>query len=85
MIWTADADTLLLRLCEKGGSMKSVANEMGLEGYCITRNMIAGRKHRLRQKGVVIPKLVSGPKPTPPPKLKLFSMARRRPTPGARQ
>ena len=48
MIWTADADALMLKLWEKGLSIRQIAIEMGGQGYNVSRNMIAGRKHRLK-------------------------------------
>ena len=47
MIWTDDADRLLIHLWNKGGSLKSMAADMQAAGYDLTRNSIAGRKARL--------------------------------------
>jgi hypothetical protein len=47
MIWTVDADSLLVKLWDEGGSLGYVAEGMRRAGYAVTRNAVAGRKHRL--------------------------------------
>ena len=47
MIWTDDADRLLIHLWNKGGTLRSMAADMQAAGYDLTRNSIAGRKSRL--------------------------------------
>jgi hypothetical protein len=48
LIWTNQADALLIRLWDEGGSLGYVARGMCEEGYAVTRNAVAGRKHRLK-------------------------------------
>jgi hypothetical protein len=48
LIWTDQADALLIRLWDEGGSLGYVARGMQEEGYVVTRNAVAGRKHRLK-------------------------------------
>jgi hypothetical protein len=55
MIWDNDADELLMKLWKDGGSLKSVSLAMGEAGYAVSRNAIAGRRHRLVKEGVEMP------------------------------
>jgi hypothetical protein len=48
LIWTDQADSLLIRLWDEGGSLAYVARGMSEEGYVVSRNAVAGRKHRLK-------------------------------------
>jgi len=50
MIWTDEADALLIRLWDEGGSLSLVAEGMQQAGYVVSRNAIAGRRHRLRSR-----------------------------------
>jgi hypothetical protein len=50
MIWTDESDALLIRLWDEGGSLSYVAENMQQAGYVVSRNAIAGRRHRLRSK-----------------------------------
>lgn len=50
MIWTNEADALLAQLWDEGCSLNYVADGMAQAGYVVTRNAVAGRKHRLREK-----------------------------------
>jgi hypothetical protein len=45
--WTDEADELLRKLWEAGGSLATVAYDMSLAGYVVSRNAISGRKWRL--------------------------------------
>jgi hypothetical protein len=47
MIWTDEADRLLLSLWSEGSSLGIVAERMCEAGYKVSRNAVAGRKHRL--------------------------------------
>jgi hypothetical protein len=47
MIWTVDADDLLIKLWNEGGSLGYVAAGMQRAGYVVSRNAVAGRKHRI--------------------------------------
>ena len=47
MIWTDEADDLLIRLWDEGGSLSYVADGMKKAGYTVTRNAVSGRRHRL--------------------------------------
>jgi hypothetical protein len=47
MMWDDKADDLLIRLWDEGGSLSYVANGMVSAGYQVSRNAVAGRKHRL--------------------------------------
>ena len=47
MIWDDKADGLLLALWNEGGSLGFVADGMKKAGYNVSRNSVAGRKHRL--------------------------------------
>ena len=47
MIWSEDADALLIKLWDEGGSLAFVAAGMKEAGYDVTRNAVAGRRHRL--------------------------------------
>lgn len=47
MIWTDEADEILIRLWDEGKSLSYVTAGMNEAGYSVTRNAIAGRKHRL--------------------------------------
>lgn len=48
MIWGDEADRLLIRLWDEGGSLGVVAAEMQRAGFSVSRNAIAGRRHRLK-------------------------------------
>lgn len=48
MQWTDEADALLVRLWDEGGSLAFVARGMAEQGYSVSRNSVAGRKHRLK-------------------------------------
>jgi hypothetical protein len=68
MDWTDEADALLIKLWDEGGSLKYIAEEMTKLGYPLTRNAIAGRKHRLQQRlsrapGTRATTIVTRPKP----------------------
>jgi hypothetical protein len=68
--WTDQADALLVELWRAGHDMQRIADMLTAAGHGeFTRNMIAGRKHRLRIKGVDL-KVRSEPMP--------FVMAKRR-------
>lgn len=48
MHWDEPADSLLAKLWNAGGSLESIADALIKAGYTdVTRNAIAGRKHRL--------------------------------------
>jgi hypothetical protein len=47
MIWTDEADDLLIRLWDEGGSLAYVANGLLEAGYRVTRSAVSGRRHRL--------------------------------------
>ena len=47
MIWDDAADRMLLSLWNEGGSLGVVAERMTEAGYKVSRNAVAGRKHRL--------------------------------------
>jgi len=47
IVWTAEIDAILIRLWNEGGSLRYVAAEMNRLGYPVTRNAIAGRRHRM--------------------------------------
>ncbi len=47
MMWDDRADDLLIRLWDEGGSLSYVAQGMASAGYVVSRNAVAGRKHRL--------------------------------------
>lgn len=47
MLWSAEADELLIRLWDEGGSLSYVANGMTQAGYVVSRNSVSGRRHRL--------------------------------------
>src|SRR4249920_3006951 len=47
MIWDAKADELLVSLWDEGCSLAYVADGMKQAGYTVSRNSVAGRKHRL--------------------------------------
>ena len=66
MIWTKEADELLIKLWDDGGSLHHVADGMTAAGYAVTRNAIAGRRHRLSRDGEVFKR--SG---QPPVRIKL--------------
>lgn len=48
MIWTAEADALMIQLWDQGGSLGYVARGLCDAGYKVTRNAVAGRKHRMK-------------------------------------
>jgi len=48
LIWTSQADALLISLWDEGGSLGYVAGGMREAGFKVTRNAVAGRKHRLK-------------------------------------
>jgi hypothetical protein len=52
MIWTEEADSLLIKLFDEGGSYGYVAEGMKARGYNVSRNAIAGRKFRIAPKQV---------------------------------
>jgi hypothetical protein len=47
MMWDDKADGLLISLWNEGGSLGFVADGMMKAGYTVSRNSVAGRKHRL--------------------------------------
>lgn len=47
MIWTPEADALLIQLWDQGGSLAYVADGMNKAGYQVSRNAVSGRRHRL--------------------------------------
>ena len=47
MIWDGEADALLIRLWDEGGSLSYVADGLQQAGYVVSRNAVAGRKNRL--------------------------------------
>ena len=47
MLWTDEADDLLIRLWDEGGSLAYVADGMIKAGYDVSRNAVSGRRHRL--------------------------------------
>jgi hypothetical protein len=53
MVWDKDADHLLIKLWDEGGSLALVAEGMCAAGYNVTRNAIAGRRHRLSKSAFV--------------------------------
>jgi hypothetical protein len=71
MLWTEEADQLLISLWNSGGSLTSVAHDMQRAGYTdLTRNMVAGRKHRLPKESFRAPTrppphLLNKPRSTP--------------------
>jgi hypothetical protein len=74
VIWTADADNLLIRLWDEGCSLANVADGMARAGYIVTRSACAGRRHRLsraafKRTGGAI-KIIRERKLPPPPKRK---------------
>jgi len=48
MMWDTRADELLISLWDEGGSLAYVADGMQRAGYAVSRNSVAGRKHRLK-------------------------------------
>jgi hypothetical protein len=50
MLWNDETDRLLVSLWDEGGSLSFVADKMREAGYDVSRNAIAGRKHRLAEK-----------------------------------
>jgi hypothetical protein len=76
MIWTGQADALLLKVWKEGGKMTDVAAAMVEAGYDVSRNSIAGRLHRLkkldatstdRDTDLCAPKIKPSPKPRAKP------------------
>jgi hypothetical protein len=51
--WTDAADAMLVKLWDSGASLGYVADGLCEAGYVVSRNSVAGRKHRLTQRGVV--------------------------------
>jgi len=47
VIWNDEADALLIKLWNEGGSLGHVAKGMVEAGYVVTRNAVAGRRHRI--------------------------------------
>jgi hypothetical protein len=47
MDWTDEADAMLRKLWEAGGTLTTVARDMATAGYTFSRNAISGRKWRL--------------------------------------
>jgi hypothetical protein len=47
MDWTNEADAMLRKLWEAGGTLTTVARDMARAGYTFSRNAISGRKWRL--------------------------------------
>lgn len=68
MIWNDEADRLLLSLWNDGGSLGFVASGLQKAGYTVSRNAVAGRKHRLigKTERTTI-KTVAKPRPPRPP------------------
>jgi hypothetical protein len=50
MLWNDETDRLLVSLWDEGNSLAFVADKMREAGYVVSRNAIAGRKHRLAEK-----------------------------------
>jgi len=50
MLWNDETDRMLVNLWDEGRSLAFVADKMREAGYDVTRNAIAGRKHRLAEK-----------------------------------
>jgi len=74
MIWTPEADALLVSLWNEGGSLQYVASGLQRAGYVVTRNSIAGRRHRIMGQAKFarpshsIPTKVASPEKRPPTK-----------------
>lgn len=47
MLWTKEADRLLIKLWDSGGGLDYCADELRKAGYDATRGAVAGRRHRL--------------------------------------
>jgi hypothetical protein len=47
MIWTDEADDILIRLWDETGSLDAIAIGLNEAGFPVTRNSVAGRRHRL--------------------------------------
>jgi hypothetical protein len=47
MLWTKEADRLLIKLWDAGGGLTYCADEMRKAGYDVSRGAIAGRRFRL--------------------------------------
>jgi hypothetical protein len=69
MIWTEEADSLLIKLFDEGGSYGYVAEGMKAKGYNVSRNAIAGRRFRIAEKQNPFRRTTSQPTKTTPPKI----------------
>jgi hypothetical protein len=47
MIWTEEADALLIKLWDEGGTLTKVADGMAASGYNVSRSAISGRRSRI--------------------------------------
>lgn len=47
MVWTAEADAILIKLWDAGSSLAEIADALAAAGYVVTPNAVAGRRHRL--------------------------------------
>jgi hypothetical protein len=67
MIWNDEADRILLSLWDEGSSLGIVAERLRDAGYNVSRNAVAGRKHRLRPNAErkMVPKKIIRLKPPP--------------------
>jgi hypothetical protein len=72
MMWTPEADSILVKLWDEGASMAAIAAELRQAGFDANRNMVAGRRNRLKGHNVAMVM-----RSRPPPKFKLPQ--RRRP------
>jgi hypothetical protein len=86
MIWTDEADDLLIRLWDEGGSLGYVANGMKQAGYVVSRNAVSGRRHRLPPEAfrretttAIKPVRETKPKPPPPRSNEVVKVAARKP------
>ena len=71
MDWTNEADELLRILWEAGGSLTSIAVDMGKAGYVVSRSAVGGRRWRLGYGTFErpAPKPKSSPRPRSKPKM----------------
>jgi hypothetical protein len=47
MIWTDEADDILIRLWDETGSLDAIAIGLNEAGFAVTKNSVSGRRHRL--------------------------------------
>jgi len=63
--WTNEADSILVELWNAGASPKAIEEGLRQAGYPVNRNMIAGRRWRLRD---TVPMAKRAPVPPPRPR-----------------